>query len=251
MFSFIKKGAMQTFRLSFLSMWVFLLIAQVALAEFQWTDILKDAQKSLGFGEGLSDSKIIEGLKEALQIGTTNAVQTVSKVGGYSNNPKIKIPLPGSVQKVEQFLRALGFGNQVDAFELSMNQAAEKAAPEAKGIFWDAIKQMSITDARKILEGRDNEATLYFKDKTYNRLSEVFKPIVHKSMAEVGVTEKYQELDEKMASIPFVGSRRFDLDNYVNEKALDGLFLMLAEEERKIRKDPAARVTDLLKEVFG
>ena len=246
-----KKVATQTFLLLFFSMGLVLVITPFAQAQFQWTEILKDAQKSLGLGGGLSESKIVEGLKEALQIGTGNAVQTVSKVGGYYNNPGIKIPLPGSVQKVEQFVRAAGFDSQVDAFELSMNQAAEKAAPAAKGIFWDAIKQMSITDARKILEGRENEATLYFKDKTYNRLSEVFKPIVHKAMSEVGVTEKYQELDGKMASIPFVGSRRFDLDKYVNDKALDGLFLMLAEEEKKIREEPAARVTDLLKEVFG
>jgi hypothetical protein len=132
-----------------------------------------------------------------------------------------------------------------------MNQAAEKAAPEAKSIFWDSIKQMSITDARKILDGPENGATLYFKEKTYGSLSEIFKPIVHSSMSEVGVTEKYQELDGKMASIALVGSMRFDLDKYVNDKALDGLFIMLAEEEKKIRQDPAARVTDLLKEVFG
>jgi len=228
-----------------------LVITQFTQAQSQWGDILKGAQKALGVGGGLSDSKIVDGLKEALQIGTGNAVQTVSKVGGYYQNPKIKIPLPGSVQKVEKLIRAAGYGSQVDAFELSMNQAAEKAAPEAKGIFWDAIKEMSITDARKILGGADNEATLYFKDKTYTRLSEIFKPIVHNSMSKVGVTEKYQELDGMMAGIPFVGSMRFDLDKYVNDKALDGLFLMLAEEEKKIRQNPAARVTDLLKEVFG
>ena len=242
---------MKTFRLSFLSIMMVLIIAEFTQAQSQWGDILKGAQKALGVGGGLSDSKIVDGLKEALQIGTGNAVQTVSKAGGYFSNPKIKIPLPGSVQKVEKLVRVAGYGGQVDAFELSMNQAAEKAAPEAKGIFWDSIKQMSITDARKILDGPDNAATLYFKDKTYGRLSDGFKPIVHQSMSEVGVTEKYQELDQSMANIPFVGSTRFDLDKYVDDKALDGLFLMLAEEEKKIRQDPAARVTDLLKEVFG
>jgi len=246
-----KEVTMQTFRLLFLSIMMVLVITQFTQAQSQWGDILKGAQKALGGGGSLSDSKIVDGLKEALQIGAGNAVQTVSKVGGYYNNSMIKIPLPGSIQKVEKLIRAAGYGSKVDAFELSMNQAAEKAAPQAKGIFGDAIKQMSITDARKILDGRENEATLYFKDKTYTRLSEVFKPIVHNSMSEVGVTEKYQELDGKMASMPFVGSMRFDLDKYVNDKALDGLFLMLAEEEKKIRQDPAARVTDLLKEVFG
>jgi hypothetical protein len=245
-----KEGAMKTFRFLFLSVMMVLVIAQFTQAQSQWGDMLKGAQKALGVG-GLSESKIVDGLKEALQIGTGNAVQSVSKVGGYYNNPKIKIPLPGSVQKVEKLIRVAGYGTQVDAFELSMNQAAERAAPEAKNIFWDSIKQMSITDARKILDGPDNGATLYFKEKTYGRLTEIFKPIVHGSMSQVGVTEKYQELDGKMASVPMVGSMRFDLDQYVNDKALDGLFSMLAEEEKKIRQDPAARVTDLLKEVFA
>jgi hypothetical protein len=247
----LKEVIMKNFILLFVSILMLLVIAQFTQAQSQLDDIVKGAQKALGAGGGLSNSKIVDGLKEALQIGTGNAVEAVSKVGGYYQNPKIKIPLPGPIQKVERLIRAAGYGSQVDAFELSMNQAAEKAAPEAKSIFWDAIKQMSITDARKILDGAENEATLYFKDKTYARLSEVFKPIVHNSMSEVGVTKKYQELDAKMASIPLVGSMHFDLDKYVNDKALDGLFLMLSEEEKKIRQDPAARVTDLLKEVFG
>jgi hypothetical protein len=230
---------------------VVLVLVPLAQAQSQFGDIFKKAQQALGGGGGLSESKIIDGLKEALQIGNANAVQTVSQVGGYYNNTKIRIPLPGSIQKVETLVRAAGFASEVDAFELSMNHAAEKAAPEAKSIFWDAVKQMNVTDARKILEGSDNAATLYFKDKTYGRLSEIFKPIVHKSMSAVGVTEKYQALDQKLAGMPFVGSKMFDLDQYVNDKALDGLFVMVAEEEKKIRQNPAARVTDLLKEVFG
>jgi hypothetical protein len=145
----------------------------------------------------------------------------------------------------------VGYGPKVDEFELSMNRAAEKAAPKAKALFFDAIKQMTFSDARKILQGQDNEATLYFKDKTSNRLHEIFKPIVRRVMSEVGVTRTYQELDAKVRSIPFTDRLSFDLDNYVTNKALDGLFLMVAEEERKIREDPTARVTDLLKEVFG
>ncbi len=152
---------------------------------------------------------------------------------------------------MEKLLRTAGYGPQVDAFDLSMNRAAEQAATEAKPIFWDAIKQMTFDDARRILDGKDNEATLYFRDKTENRLKEIFKPIVHKTMSRVGVTRRYQELDGAVRSIPFAGNLSFDLDQYVTDGALDGLFLMLAEEERKIRQDPAARVTDLLKEVFG
>jgi hypothetical protein len=220
-------------------------------ADAGFGDLFKRAQDTVGVGGGLSDSKIVEGLKEALEIGTGNAVTSVSQVGGYYNNPEIKIPLPASVQKVEKILRTAGYGAQLDAFELSMNKAAETAAPEAKGIFLDAIKKMTISDARKILEGRDNEATLYFKDKTYDQLNQTFKPIVHTTMSEVGVTRKFQDLNESASSVPFVGGFSFDLDNYVTEGGLDGLFHMLAQEEKKIRENPAARVTDLLKEVFG
>ena len=220
-------------------------------AKFGFEDILKDAKKAVGLGGEMSESKIIEGLKEALEIGTSNAVKLVSKMDGYYGNPQIKIPLPDSVKKVEKALRAVGYGSKVDAFELSMNRAAEKAAPEAKALFMDSIKQMSFEDARKILNGRDNEATLYFEDKTRHKLTEIFKPIVHSSMSQVGVTRQYQALDAKVRTIPFTESLSFDLDQYVTDGSLDGLFFMLAEEERKIRQDPAARVTDLLKEVFG
>ena len=214
-------------------------------------DILDSAKKILGQDQGLTESEIIKGLKEALQIGTSNSVGIVSKLNGYYKNPNIKIPLPEDVQKVEKILRTTGFGQQVDDFELSMNRAAERAAPEAKSIFWDAIKQMKFEDARKILNGRDNEATLYFKDKTSDRLREIFKPITHQAMSEVGVTRSYQAIDDKVKTIPFADQLSFDLDQYVTDKALSGLFFMLAAEEKKIRENPAARVTDLLKKVFG
>ena len=132
-----------------------------------------------------------------------------------------------------------------------MNRAAEKAATQAKSIFWDAIKAMDFTDARKILNGRENEATLYFKEKTSERLSKIFKPIIHNSMSEVGVTKKYKELQEKLQGMPLGERLKIDLDEYVNNGTLEGLFLMLAREEKKIRQNPSARVTDLLKEVFG
>lgn len=214
-------------------------------------DFLKDLQSSFGVSRGPSESKIIEGLKEALEIGTNNAVKAVSRLDGYYKNPKIKIPLPDPVTKVEKVLRTVGYGAKIDAFELSMNRAAEKAAPEARSLFWDAIKQMSFKEARKILNGRENEATLYFADKTRGKLTTLFKPIISTSMSQVGVTRYYQELDARVRNIPFAESFRFDLDQYVTDRALDGLFIMVAEEERRIRKDPAARVTDLLKEVFG
>ncbi len=213
-------------------------------------DFLKGVQKAVT-GDKLSEGKIVEGLKEALQIGTGNAVQAVSQAGGYYQNPDIRIPLPETVQKAGKLLRAVGYGPQVDAFEKSMNRAAEKAAPEAKSLFWDAIKQMDISDAQRILEGEDDEATRYFKEQTYGRLQEIFQPIVHDSMSEVGVTNQYQQLDQKVSQLPMGEKFRFDLDNYVTNEALDGLFHMVAQEEKKIRQDPSARVTDLLKEVFA
>jgi len=230
-----------------LSIWVF--STTFVAAGFQ--DILKGAQKMLGTSDSISESEIVEGLKQALEIGTGKAVDLVSNAGGYYNNPEIKIPLPGAVQQAEKLLRGAGFGSKVDAFELSMNKAAERAAPEAKSIFWDAIKKMKIDDAKKILNGGDDEATLFFKDKTYGRLQEIFEPIVKESMGEVGVTRTYQDLNAKVEKIPFTDSLNVDLDQYVTDGALNGLFQMLAAEEKKIRSDPAARVTDLLKKVFG
>ena len=226
------------------------IILESNLVFAQFTNILKGIEKSIGSGSNLTENEIGKGLKEALTIGIQNAIGNVSNLDGYYKNPKIKIPLPSAVKKVEAILRGVGYGSKVDAFELSMNRAAEKAAPEAKSIFWDAIKQMSFIDARRILEGRDNEATLYLKNKTFDRLGLTFKPIVHDSMSRIGVTQQYQDLNTKLSSVPFTKPLSFDLDQYVTEGALDGLFYMLAEEERKIREDPAARVNDLLKRVF-
>ena len=215
------------------------------------SDLLKGAQNALGGTGTLTNDEIIAGLKEALGVGTEKAVSIVSMPDGYYKNPAIKIPLPESVQKVEKFLRATGYGQKVDDFELSMNRAAERAAPEAKSIFADAIKNMNFEDARKILNGRDNEATLYFEDKTSDRLRKAFKPIVTDAMGEVGVTRYYQDLRAGLDRIPFGKSAGFDLNQYVTDGALEGLFKMLAEQERQIRTQPAARVTDLLKKVFA
>jgi hypothetical protein len=215
------------------------------------SDLLKSAQETMGSHGGLSNDEIVQGLKEALQVGTEKAVALVSKPDGYYQNPDIKIPLPESVQKAEKLLRATGYGEKVDNFELSMNRAAERAAPEAQSIFGDAIKQMTFDDAKKILNGRDNEATLYFEDKTSARLQEAFKPLVKDAMGEVGVTRSFQDLNAKAESMPFGKSLSFDLDQYVTDGALKGLFKMLAEEEKKIRTQPAARVTDLLQKVFA
>ncbi|MBW2410979.1 MAG: DUF4197 domain-containing protein [Deltaproteobacteria bacterium] len=229
----------------------FLLVFNLYDGHAGFQDILNDAKKIFSSDDGLTESEIIEGLKEALEIGSAEAVQAVSGVDGYYKNPDIRIPLPEDVQKAEKYMRMAGFGDKVDEFELSMNRAAERAAPQAKSIFREAITQMTFDDAREILNGADNSATLYFEEKTSAQLGEVFKPIVGQSMQQVGVTSTYKDLNQRAQSIPFVESFSFDLDQYVTDKALNGLFVMLAAEEKKIREDPAARVTDLLKKVFA
>ena len=216
-----------------------------------WGALLDTVTKAAGQNERLSTGEIVDGLKEALEIGTENAVEAVGKAGGYADNPEIKIPLPGSIEKVRGMLTALGYGSQVDAFDKSMNRAAEIAAPKAKAIFWDSIKQMTITDAKGILDGGDTAATDYLKKKSSGHLEEVFRPIIHNAMGEVGVTRKYQDLAQPLESIPFAKGTVPDLDGYVTDGALNGLFYMLGQEEKKIRENPAARATDLLKKVFG
>jgi hypothetical protein len=219
-------------------------------AQAQFDQILK------GFGigtkeAGLSDAKIASGLKEALKVGTENTVNLTGKTDGYFKNEAIKILMPQKLQTLEKGLRTVGYGPKVDEFILSMNRAAEQAAPFAKQIFWDAIGAMSFEDAKKILSGGNTAATDYFKTKTTDKLTEAFKPVVDKTMNEVGVTRQYNELVGKFQAIPFAKSETLDIDQYVVTKSLDGLFHVLGQEEQKIRTNPAAQVTDLLKEVFG
>lgn len=209
--------------------------------------------KGLGLGRqvGLTDAKIGSGLKEALRVGTENAVNLTGQTDGYFLNEAIKILMPEKLQSVEKGLRLVGYGPQVDEFVLSMNRAAERAAPRAKEIFWDAIAAMSFDDARKILGGGETAATDYFKDKTTDRLTGAFRPVVDQAMNEVGATRRYKELIGRYEAIPFAKDVAFDVDEYVVAEALDGLFFVVGQEERKIRTDPAARVTDLLEEVFA
>lgn len=224
-----------------------LLICQPASAQ------LDRIFRGLGLGgqKGLSDAKIGEGLKEALKIGTENTATLTGKNDGFFLNQAIKILMPEKLRTLEKGLRAVGYGPQVDEFVLSMNRSAEEAAPFAKEIFWNAIGEMTFEDVRKIFSGHETAATEYFKGKTSDKLTAIFKPIVDKAMNEVGVTRQYKDLVGRYESIPFVKKETFDLDHYVVTKALNGLFHVLGEEEKKIRTNPAARVTDLLKEVFG
>lgn len=231
----------------FLIVMTTLLIAQPASAQLD--RLLKGV--GLGGQKGLSDAKIGEGLKEALKVGTENTVSFTGKTDGFFLNQAIKILMPEKLRSLEKGLRTVGYGPQVDEFVLSMNRAAEKAAPFAKQIFWDAIGEMTFEDVRKIFSGHDTAATEYFKGKTSDKLTVVFKPIVDRAMNEVGVTRQYKDLVGRYEAIPFVKKETFDIDQYVVTKALSGLFHVLGEEEKKIRTNPAARTTDLLKEVFG
>lgn len=197
-----------------------------------------------------ADDDLVSGLKEALDVGTKKAVELVSQVDGYFANEVIKILVPEDMQKIADTLASVGFQKQVDDLVLSMNRAAEKAAPLATPIFFDAIKGMSFDDAKGILTGGDTAATEYFEEKTSGTIYEAFKPVITTSMEDVGVTKIFKTLTDKYYSLPFVEKKSIDLDHYVTTEALDGLFYMLGEEEKKIRTDPAARVTDILKKVF-
>jgi hypothetical protein len=216
-------------------------------------DVLKGVKiPQVGSSGGPDEATTASGLKEALSIGTGNAVTSGSKIDGYFTNQAIKILLPDNIQKVAEVLRKVGYQKQVDNFILSMNRAAENAAPKARQFFVNAIKEMSIQDAMKILRGTDTAATEYFKSKTFDKLYTAFKPPVSESMDKVGVTKSYKDMmGTYTKSVPFVKTESVDLDHYVTTKSLDGLFYMIGEEERKIRTNPAARVTDLLKTVFG
>jgi hypothetical protein len=225
---------------------VSLIVLSIVMSSFTIGEQVSSAQPA-----GLSDAKIASGLKEALQIGTQNAVNLTGRPDGYFRNAAIKILMPAQLQSLEKGLRAVGYGPQIDEFVLSMNRAAERAAPAAKQIFWDAISAMSFDDARKILAGSSTAATEYFKAKTSAKLTAAFQPVVSQSMNEVGVTRQYKELMGRAQTIPFLKSETFDLDRYVVGKSLDGLFYVLGQEEQKIRTNPAARATDLLKQVFG
>jgi len=234
------------------SLAVLLIAVNPAWAQFDINKALKGLSGVTGSGgSGLSDAKIGSGLQEALKIGTENAVDITGQTDGFFKNQLIKILMPKTLQNMEKPLRLVGYGPQIDEFILGMNRAAEKSVPFAKDIFWDAIGQTSFDDARKILAGSDTAATDYFKAKTSKKLQTAFKPSVEEVMGQVGVNQKYNELVGRYKDVPFAKSITFDVNQYVTEKTTDGLFFVVGQEEKKIRTNPAARVTALLKEVFS
>jgi len=213
---------------------------------------IPDSLKRLGAGRTASDSgQTASGLKQALEIGTKNTVSLTGAKDGFFRDEAIKILLPEKLRPVEKALRFAGQGQIVDDFVLSMNRAAEKAAPAAGSIFNDAIQRISFADARSILTGGDTAATMYFKDKTSDQLRTAFTPPVKSAMEQAGVTQRYKAMTSGLQTLPFGRSVNFDLDDYVVNKTLDGLFTVLGQEEKKIRTNPAAQVTPLLRQVFG
>jgi hypothetical protein len=216
-------------------------------------DVSKDVSKVEGkdSGSGLSQEDVVNGLKEALKVGSNNAGSSASKVDGFFKDSTIKIPFPPDAEKVRKTAMDLGMQKQVDDFVLSLNRAAEKAAVKSAPIFLDAITSMTIDDGFSILKGNNDAATQYMKNKTSQQLHDVFMPIVKEAIASVKVTEYWTPLANAYNSIPFVQKVNPDLNEYVTQKALSGLFILLAKEELKIRKDPVARVSDILKKVFG
>ncbi len=206
----------------------------------------------------LSNSEIDAGLKEALSIGAERAVALLGKQGGFLDNPKVRIPLPGALKTVGSALRAAGQGKYVDEFETTVNRAAEEAIPKTLEIVKNTVQNMTLEDVKGILGGADDAATQFLRNNAWDSMVTAVKPIVSKATDQTGATSAYKKLvDSSGSALGSVGSllgggsaKSLDLDSYVTDKALDGLFTMLAEEEKKIRENPVARSTDLLKKVF-
>lgn len=200
---------------------------------------------------GLGTSEIIDGLKQALEIGTQRAVATVGVTNGFNANPAIHIPLPATLAKVQSALKMIGMSQLADDLELKMNRAAEQASAKATDIFWSAIKGMSVKDARGILDGPDDAATQYLRRTTGSQLKDEMRPIVDRSLADVGAIKAYDKMMGRYDTIPFMPNVKADVTDYTLNKTLDGLFYYVAREEAAIRKDPVKRTTALLRKVFA
>ncbi|MCH9674045.1 MAG: DUF4197 domain-containing protein, partial [Gammaproteobacteria bacterium] len=201
----------------------------------------------------LSNGDIVQGLKQALLQGSQKAVGQLGQTDGFLGNPKVRIPMPASLQKVESTLRMLKQDKYADEFVQTMNRAAEQAVPKAVDMFKAAISQMTVADAKNILGGPSDAATQYFRRVGGPKLTQDFRPIVENATSQAGLTSSYKQLMNKGGGVltQLMGKEATDLDGYVTEKAVDGLFTLIAEEERLIRENPVARTTDILKKVFG
>jgi len=199
----------------------------------------------------ISNADAASGLRQALTDGTAAAIQLLGKENGYFANPKVKIPLPPALKQVESGLRMMGMKKKADELVLSMNRAAEAAAPEAKQLLVDAVKKMSVQDAKSILTGGDTAATEYFKRTTSAQLTQRFLPIVKKATDRVGLAQQYNNLAGQGASLGLIKKEDASIENYVTQKALDGLYLMIAEQEKSFRQNPVGAASSIVKKVFG
>lgn len=231
-------------------LWISLFVCG-ACTSAQINQTLGEVNKAIGGQPALTTAEVGEGLKEALVKGISTGSDLVSKVDGYFKNPEIKIPFPPDVKKVEDKLRQIGLGSEVDKFVMTLNRGAEDAAKEAKPIFVAAIKSMTIEDAWAILKGEPDAATQYLKKTTSAQLREKFRPVIQNSLDKVSATKYYSDLVNKYNQIPLVTKVNPDLNEYATDKAMEGLFIMIAKEEKNIRENPVARTTELLKKVFG
>jgi len=211
---------------------------------------LQDVEGLFGGTAGSGQSRLVAGLKQALEIGTERTVSQTSRSGGFTGDPAIRIGLPESLDTMALGLRAIGLGAKVDELELAMNRAAEMASAEATDVFVEGIRQLTISDAQAILAGGDTAATEFFERTTREPLGQRFEPIVAEQMQGIGVVGQYNALVDRYAALPFTKPPVLDFESYVTGEALDGLFHVLGNEERRIREDPAARSTELLREVF-
>jgi hypothetical protein len=199
----------------------------------------------------ITDGEASGGLREALTQGAGRAVEVLGAKDGFLGNPKVKIPLPDGLAQVEPALRMMGRGKDLDKLVTAMNRAAEAAVPEAKTLLVDAVKRMSVDDARRILTGGDDSVTQYFKSKTQTPLTEKFLPVVKGSTDRLALAEQYNKLAGQAASLGLVKDEDAQIEGYVTRRALDGLYLMIAEEERAIRRNPVAAAGSLAQKVFG
>jgi hypothetical protein len=233
--------------------WIAVILVCCACTTAQINQTIGDVNKTLGGtpGQPLTTAEVADGLKEALIKGISTGSDLVSQLDGYFKNPEIKIPFPPEVKKVEDKLRQIGFGGEVDKFVMQLNRGAEDAAKEAKPIFITAIRSMTIQDAWAILRGQDDAATQYLKRTTSEQLKSKFKPVIQNSLNKVNATKYYGDIVNRYNQLPLVQKVNPNLDDYATDKAIEGLFLMIAKEEKNIRENPIARTTELLKKVFG
>ena len=229
--------------------------ASPAVAEFDWLKTGKELLGTVGAptdsASGLTDSEIVSGLKEALRVGTENVVSRLGRLDGFNADPAIHIPLPESLNKVKSALSAIGLSSMLDDLELKLNRAAEAATPPAKKLFWEAIAEMTLADVQGIYNGPDDSATRYFQNKMSGLLAAEMRPIVDDALDQVGAIRSYDAVMGQYESLPFVPNVKADLNTYVVDKGMEGIFHYIAKEEAAIRNDPMKRTTDILQKVFG